>query len=398
MEWIKGHQDKGHQWEDIRDLAHLKLNPAAYLSIWCDANAAKHRERNVSAPDAEVLPIEKWAVYSCYPITRKITGKLEHGIHESMYSNSLCEFIRKKHSLCSAKIENVNTDGLKSYLGRLNVFKRASVAKLIHRWIPTNDHMHKQGQAGSPSCPRGCAQPETADHILTCGTNDAIKHRQTALYETLTNLVKINTSIHILSTLEEILAETLNITSLQKYKSTQPLDTHCQRSLNTARQNQNIIGWNNFLRGYISKYWANTQELSWHGSPPTAKQSMSATNFTAAAIDLHRRIWEDRNTFVYGKTIQEAREKLREKVIQQVTQIYQKPPNLAPRYHSITTVPLQARLNKTTKELTDWLARIQHQQKVTELIRSTLPFGQLTLKQAFANHTCLKREGHQYPP
>jgi hypothetical protein len=139
VEWIKDHQNRGHQWEDIRDLAHLQLTPAAYLNIWCDAAAAKHNKCNISAPDADVLPIKKWAVYSCYPITRKITGNLEHGIHDSMYSNSLYEYIRKKHSLCSTKLENVHTDSLKSYMGRLNILKRANVAKLIHRWIPIQE-------------------------------------------------------------------------------------------------------------------------------------------------------------------------------------------------------------------------------------------------------------------
>jgi hypothetical protein len=45
------------------------------------------------SPDA--LPAEKWAVFSSYPVTRKVIRKLDIGIHESIYTEALLDYIHK---------------------------------------------------------------------------------------------------------------------------------------------------------------------------------------------------------------------------------------------------------------------------------------------------------------
>jgi hypothetical protein len=107
---------------------------------------------------------------------------------------------------------------------------------------------------------------------------------------------------------------------------------------------------------------------------------------------------ENRKTFVHGKMVQEAKEKLRAMVEDKVIQIYNKPPKLAPRYQRITDIPLQHQLNRSTTELQDWVSRIQHQVKVTEFLNVIRPPGQLTLKQAYARNTLLLKQRHKFPP
>jgi hypothetical protein len=95
VEWVKGHQDKGQDWTTIKDLKPLNLSPAAYLNIWCDRHADEARKTHVAFPDGDVLPAEKWALFSCYPVSRKIIGKLDKEVHESMYTEPLLEYIHK---------------------------------------------------------------------------------------------------------------------------------------------------------------------------------------------------------------------------------------------------------------------------------------------------------------
>jgi hypothetical protein len=170
-----------------------------------------------------------------------MTSRLEKGIHDTMYTESLCDYIRKKHALCHAKLESVHTVGLQSSMRWLHPIKRVTTAKVIHRWIPTNDHLHKQGSADSPLCPRGCGQCETADHILKCGDKEAQLSRQNALYKALSKLVANKLSIDILCSLEESLTQTMQISSLHKYN---PIHKPCattQHSLKDARISQNLI-------------------------------------------------------------------------------------------------------------------------------------------------------------
>lgn len=82
-EWVKGHQDKNIQWESINKLAQLKLTPAATLNLYCDRKASDAHKRSLPIPNGDVLPVEKWALFSTYPETRKITGKLNVGVIQS---------------------------------------------------------------------------------------------------------------------------------------------------------------------------------------------------------------------------------------------------------------------------------------------------------------------------
>ena len=102
--------------------------------------------------------------------------------------------------------------------------------------------------------------------------------------------------------------------------------------------------------------------------------------------------------FIHGKTIQEANEKLCARVHAKVAQLYSKPPTLAPRYQKISAVPLEQRLQKPTKELQDWLARIAHQGCMTDLLNASIAPGQLTLQQAYTRHTVKQQQRHKNPP
>jgi hypothetical protein len=44
------------------------------------------------------------------------------------------------------------------------------------------------------------------------------------------------------------------------------------------------------------------------------------------ALELYQGIWEDRNTFLHGKTRLEVKEKLRIRIHQQVRDMYKNPP------------------------------------------------------------------------
>jgi hypothetical protein len=98
------------------------------------------------------------------------------------------------------------------------------------------------------------------------------------------------------------------------------------------------------------------------------------------------------------KTAEEARIKAREAVLNKVKHLYKHPPKLASRYQSIFNIPMEQRLKRTTKQLTDWLHRIQHQRHVSEVLFSTLPPGQLTLRSAYERKGYSTHRNTDYPP
>ncbi len=103
--------------------------------------------------------------------------------------------------------------------------------------------------------------------------------------------------------------------------------------------------------------------------------------------------------FVHGKTIiQESKEKIRQAVEKKVTDIYSRPPILAKRYRPVQEIALEVRLRQSTTQLRDWIDRIDHQKRVSAVLISKARHpGQLTLRQAYANHARRCKETHAYP-
>jgi hypothetical protein len=240
-EWIHGHQDKDMEWSSIEELTNLPLSNSAIMNVWCDYKAEMARHTHFSHPDAEVLPNEKWAIFSSSPILRKITGALDYNILCTMHGESMEHYIHQKHDICAAKLKDLNTNGLHCYMKRCKSHKRANIAKLIHRWIPTNAFLHQQDRAISPVCPQCLDHHETAEHILTCPNHNAQESRSNHLYKMLQELEKISTSTYILATIETKLTQTLDIQNKKVYTFMDPTVDVYHYHKKTV-QHQNLIG------------------------------------------------------------------------------------------------------------------------------------------------------------
>jgi hypothetical protein len=289
-------------------------------------------------------------------------------------------------------LKDIHTEGLRTYIGKLKPHQRATTAKIIHRWLPTYNISQKQSRHHSNLCPRCGIQSETPDHILECPDKGAVDTRKWLLYETLKTLEEINTANQILAVLEICLSKTLNINHEMKYSNSQQTPIGI---LKTALHHQNIVGWRQALRGYISRYWIEAQHHIVPHTQSCKKQPRLEHKLTGTLINQHKKIWEDRNQIIHGITVKEQRQKAREKVQQLVQNIYKKPPKLARWYQEVTSIPIETRLKQSTQNLQNWIELLKHQEKVTNLMATRRPPNQISLQQAVANmHKALN--GKQY--
>jgi hypothetical protein len=151
-EWVRGHQDKDSTWDTIDELYDLELSPVATLNVYCDRRASDAHKFSSSDPNADVLPAEKWALFSRCPTARKITGKINEGILQTLYTEDILAYISRKHNITEEKLYHIDTTGLQTYLKSTQPHTRASIIKLMHRWIPTNVLLHRQNRTESPLC------------------------------------------------------------------------------------------------------------------------------------------------------------------------------------------------------------------------------------------------------
>ena len=120
-----------------------------------------------------------------------------------------------------------------------------------------------------------------------------------------------------------------------KYQVKYPPSHELNKILKDAIHHQNIIGWENFLRGYASSYWVKAHLHDMPQINDTKKRGPWNTRLIRGILNVHKQIWDDRNAHVHGQTFKECQEKLRQRTIEIVRKIYRENPRLAPRYQSI---------------------------------------------------------------
>ena len=134
------------------------------------------------------------------------------------------------------------------------------------------------------------------------------------LFNKLKELVSLGMPLVYASPLEDKLTSLLAITSKNEYRNTL---IESSTSTNKAILHQNILRWDNLLRGYASKHWQSIEAPGTNGTRKTWDKRI-----TGLMIMLYKEIWEGRNNFVHGKTMKEARKKAREAVIARVRDTY----------------------------------------------------------------------------
>jgi hypothetical protein len=163
-----------------------------------------------------------------------------------------------------------------------------------------------------------------------------------------------------------------------------------------AIKHQNVIGWDNFLRGYTSLYWMESA-FSFFSQDTISSSPKWDVFLIKTMAKLSTSLWKDRNKVIHGETCREASELLRLCILDQVKGTYAHPPKLDKRYQKVTAVPLSERVKRSTTHLQQWLSHIHHQKFVTKFVKDNSSNHQITLKQAFAKAS-LSELSTKYPP
>ena len=163
------------------------------------------------------------------------------------------------------------------------------------------------------------------------------------------------------------------IEQLKKWCNTEPtnLDSTDTRiygdklssAIDSALQSQNALGWDKFLRGFISKDWGTAQEL-WYSTEQYDKRYFNRDRWT---LHLQRgihefwfQLWDLRNKHIHGGTQQKDKKRRRHRLRARVRALYQQPRHILPVHErKIFRVPLMIQLKRGNEQLSLWIKRCE---------------------------------------
>ncbi len=181
----------------------------------------------------------------------------------------------------------------------------------IRPCVELYEFLYKQNRIASPTCARCKTHNEDSHHILCCPEIDAQTQRNSALYDCLVGHDHERTSWHILTCLETELTNLIQIPSKNKNMSSSTLDSSLHNIITDAQHHPTILGWENALRGYTSKYyWAKIQSKDTPKHTDNKRKAPWNKTLVQCLVTFHKTIWNDRNTYINGKTIKENQQKL----------------------------------------------------------------------------------------
>mmetsp|Transcript_10007 Transcript_10007/g.14430 ORF Transcript_10007/g.14430 Transcript_10007/m.14430 type:complete len:153 (-) Transcript_10007:1427-1885(-) len=88
-------------------------------------------------------------------------------------------YLEQQHKFSDLIFGNIHWTSLRFVLKKLSPHRRATAVKALHRHLPTQEKLFKQGRVAMTStCPRCVTWEETNAHIYCCMNDKAFKQRK----------------------------------------------------------------------------------------------------------------------------------------------------------------------------------------------------------------------------
>ena len=247
--WVKGHQD------DDKD----ELTIEAQHNIDMDALAEVHHESE------EIMPIVPLFCSERAQILMNgiaVTQGFHHQLQVHLLGGNLKKYIRDKTGWSDSVFDKVNWEALERHLKAVTPGKRTNIIKVQHRWHHTceRDTMFKETsnfQSGHTStfCPFGCGESDYKWHFLRC-TKSPISNEAANETRKLHNVFK-RYKVH--REMQCVILQRVKATLQRQQIVPMQLDKHTDPLLQKALDEQDELGWDQFLLGRQTKRWEELQ-------------------------------------------------------------------------------------------------------------------------------------------
>jgi hypothetical protein len=286
-DWVKGHAD---------DL-NRELNRAERLNVIADEQCDIVRQQ-ASDPRSVRSSTGLWDSETCalFIWGRKITSYMKERLIQQLLDGDLWAYLEKNEHWSAHHFESIDWTNYSSAFKSLSKGQQTAVAKATQNLWHTGTRQQQYFGDAKPCCMCNC-EAEDWRHVLTCVSIDASLHRA-ASWE---NIRKSMERWHLPPYFWTMIEKGINHYTEQTHKGTihskdnEPQFNTPRNLLQQAFRTHSHIGWDNFLKGRISRDCINYVRHNKAHSNGHGTSKDWSEKFIGGLWEHLKRLWQFRN-------------------------------------------------------------------------------------------------------
>ncbi len=258
----------------------------------------------------------------------------------------LKQYLCERNGWCEDTLEMIDWEAHRLGMNRHDSH-RTTLIKHMHDILPVGSTVNKWNPIYSPCCPSCPCLVETCQHLHLCPAESRRQWRADLLKSLREKLLEWDTDLRLLDLMMEATYRVLH------QQLPQGLPTQGLEDLASSQQK---IGWKEFLKGRISKRWAQCQQ-AYLGNRATKKKNGTtwATNVVDFFLKQWLTLWELRNNDRHGADAEARRAAEKAQAHREVTQLYALKDQLPPDLQQLFFPTLEEHLQLRTYTLRAWI-------------------------------------------
>jgi hypothetical protein len=350
--WIEGHQDDHRQFEDLDRRSQLNVECDGLAKVyWNACTTSETWSPNRGFAD------EGWSVWI---EGKKLTKVDKHALYEYVFSNKTKAYWSRKHHITAEMITKINWDACQKSLNKLPFGKRRWLLKHATGFCGVGKMEKIRGNQDHDECPR-CGQFEDTPHVVRCKGPGADVIFELSVQKLEIVMGDKFTAPEITAAIGKRIRQWRKHSTGQIIDQATPLPRYYRNDefgTKAALDEQDKIGWYNFLLGRLSTKWMDAQQkyLESLGKRTTGRR------WTIAIIsklwDIAWDMWQHRNHIKHN-TLHPRKQLEMEFLGQQVRELYaQGAKELLPRDRQLFQKSVDTLQKGTGNEQEQWITSV----------------------------------------
>ena len=346
--WVKGHQDS------IK--AYAQLPRPAQLNIDSDFLATRYRLRGrlKSTPQVDHCPEQRVSI-SIMGV--RLTGQYDECIRHHINGYHLKQYMQDRKNWDDATWNCIDMGLFGQHFCRLTSSQQIPHMKIVHDQLPLGHRRFQQSQSQDEvlkQCP--CCRDATEDsrHFLRCMQNPYMNDGLQALRRSSVGgshpfrRILVSGIKHWIQTGESNFDIEFN-----------EYPTHMHASLNRIISEQNRIGWDNAIKGFLSKSWIDLASVSYDSDKLSVAEGAQRLREGIKALHTFTKgLWKARNAALHDAD-EGQNQQLRSRMQDTIIHMHQHPNDICFEDRYLCNMPLSNLLTSSPSTQRRWIKRMR---------------------------------------